>query len=116
MELHGKDISAGNRASKRRWIANGCRRHLRIIGHRVIAVREVKPRTVLDALPQWMGTLLPNGAPAHVRNFQPMALIDHRGVTKTHDMAGQHTQTGSGPFLAILKQHLQTQANAQEWP
>src|SRR5436309_12995526 len=69
MELHGEDISAGNRASKRRWIGNGCRSHLGFIRHWIVAVREGKPCAVFDALPQRMVLTLPNRAPAHVRNI-----------------------------------------------
>src|SRR5215471_20703385 len=54
MELHGEDISACNRASKRRWIGDCCSRCAGVLGHRIVAVREVKARTILDAVPERM--------------------------------------------------------------
>src|SRR5438552_8100216 len=54
VELHGEDISAGNRASKRRRVGDRRRCHSEVIRRGVIAVREVKPRLVVDASPQRM--------------------------------------------------------------
>src|SRR5258708_8464478 len=54
MELHGKDISAGNRASKRRRAVNAGRHRVPVPGDWVIAVSEIKSRAVVDPPPQRM--------------------------------------------------------------
>src|SRR6266581_3891156 len=51
VELNGEDISAGNRASKRRRIGDRRGRHARVVRRRVVAVREVEARAVVDAAP-----------------------------------------------------------------
>src|SRR5438093_6159395 len=115
VELHGEDISAGNRASKRRRIGDGRGRHTRVVGCRVVAVREVEPRAVIDAVPQRMLLLATDRAPAHMRHLQPAAAaIDHRRVAKAHDTACENTQAGSGSFLAVFEEHLQAEADPQE--
>src|SRR5215475_1350489 len=115
MELHGKDISACNRASKRRWIGDRCGSRARVVGHRIVAVREVKARLILDAMPERMLSHAVHGTPPHVRHLEPVAVRTvHRSVAEAHDVACEHAQAGSGSFLAVFEEHLQAEADAQE--
>src|SRR2546427_6107506 len=114
VELHGEDISAGNRASKRRRVGDGRGCHTGVVRCRVVAVREVEPRAVIDAVPQRVLLLATDRAPAHMRNLQPAAAIEHRRFAKAHDTACENTQAGSGSFLAVFEQHLQAEADPQE--
>src|SRR5437773_3975248 len=115
VELHGKDISAGNRASKRRRVSDGRRRHFGVIRRGVVAVREVEARAVVDASPQRMIHCAPNRTPAHVGDLEPAtAAIDHRRFAKAQYVAAEHAQARSGSFLAVFEQHLEAEANAEE--
>ena len=117
MELHGKDISACNRASKRRWIVDAAGSQRAVVRHRVVAVCEVEAGCVGDTLPQRMRPPLTNRAPAHVRNLEPGAVrVDHRRVGKAFDAAMQQAKAGSGPFLALVEEHLQAKADAEKRP
>src|SRR5437588_76549 len=116
MELHGKDISACNRASKRRRVFDRRGGQPRIIRHRVIAVRKVESCVILDATPQGMVLLLSHGAPTHVRNLEAVpGRIVHSLIAKSNDITREDAKTRSGSFLAVIEQHLQTEADAQEW-
>src|SRR5215472_5297526 len=115
MELHGEDISACNRASKRRWIGDGCSCCAGVLGYRIVAVREVEARAILYAVPERMLSHEVHGAPPHVRHLEADAVsILHRAVTEAHHVACEHAQAGSGSFLAVLKEHLQAEADAEE--
>src|SRR5450631_1491324 len=96
MELHSKDISACNRASKRRRVADRCGGHLPVIRLRVVAVRKIESCMVRDATPQGVAFSLGHGAPAHVRNLQPATGgVSHELVAESNDISPQHTKTGS---------------------
>src|SRR5450631_182175 len=116
MELHGKDISACNRASKRRWIIDAGGRQRTVIRHRVVAMCEIEAGCVSNALPKRVRPRLANAVPAHVRDLEPgAARIDHRSVRETFHAAMQQAEAGSGPFLALVEKHLQSQADAEKW-
>src|SRR5207237_6618447 len=85
VELHSKDISAGNRASKRRWILDARRRHIRVIRLRIVAVREIESRAVVDTPPQRMFARAAHEAPAHMGDLQPAAVrVAHPPGAATH--------------------------------
>src|SRR5580765_633228 len=59
----------------------------------------------------------PHRAPAHVRDLEALAVrAAHCSIAKADDVACEHAQAGSGPFLAVLEEHLQAEADAQEGP
>src|SRR5438094_3046273 len=117
MELHGEDISAGNRASKRRWIIYRRDRYSGVTRLRVITVREIESRAIVDAAQQRMRPQLAHRTPPHMRHLQPLATrIDHRSIAKADDVSSKNTQARCGPFLAGIKEHLQAKTYAQERP
>src|ERR1700682_3258215 len=104
MELHGKDISACNRASKRHRVFHRCGGQPRIIRHRVIAVGKIESCVICDPMPQGMALLLVHRAPTHVRHLESMpGAVFHLIVTESNDPSRQHAQTGSGSFLAVVE-------------
>src|SRR3984893_3626269 len=115
MELHGKDISACNRASKRRWVFDRRGGQPRVIRHRVIAVRKVKSCVIHDAMPQGMVLLLSHRAPTHVRDLEAApGRIVHPLIAEANDSAREDAKTRSGAFLAVVEQDLHTKADAQK--
>jgi len=115
MELHGKDISPCDRASKRRRIIGGGRGQFRPRRHRIVAVRKIETGFIGNAMPQRVRAPLPDRTPAHVRDLEPAAIaIEHRSLAEPHDPTRQHTQASRRPLLAVVEQHLQSEADAEE--
>src|SRR5579862_2122348 len=117
MKLHGKDISAGNRASKRRWIVAARGGHVAVLRNRIEAVREIETLPVRNAAQQRVRAALAYRTPAHVGNLQSLPIgCHHGGVTETNDAPREHTETVGRPLLAAREKHLQAETDAEERP
>src|SRR4029079_2278738 len=117
MELGGEDFSPRNRASKRRAIVDGADGQRSVRGHRMEAVREVEAPPVLDTVPKRMRTPLAHRAPAHMRDFQALAVrSDHPFLAETHDAPRNEAKALGRPLFTVVEQHLQTEADAEKRP
>src|SRR5205823_14445171 len=105
VELDRKDIIPSDCTGKGQTVAAGRRGNRCIRRQGVIAVHEVEPAIVGDALPQRVVAHLPDRIPSLLRNLQPT----HRIAAKARHAAAQYPQTGGIALLGTLEQHLRSE-------
>ena len=80
----------------------------------MVAVNKIKTRIGLDAAPQGMINHRLHRVPAHVRDFEPLAVIALMRLTKEGDLARQHVEAGHASVLfGARHQGLHADANRQ---
>ena len=112
MELRGEDVSAGHRAGKGQSVAGRCGFQPGLGRFHVIAVHEIEAAAVGNAVPQRVRTYLHYFVPAHVRHLE--ADGDSACRRKAAYPPGQEGKPRGIAFLAVLEQHLQADADAEE--
>src|SRR6267142_1534240 len=109
VELDGKNIIPGHRAGKGPPIHRGGGGKRGIARRGIVAMYEVKPARVRDPGPQRVRPRLRHFVPAHVRNLEARQ-------PEAGDLAAKQPQSGGVALLAMLEQHLQADADAEEGP
>jgi hypothetical protein len=86
-----------------------------IFGFDEIAVHEIETGTVGDSPPQGVAAFLPDLVPSHVRHLEPHSgRVDHCGRRKAPDTSRQDTEPRDLALLAVLEEHLLTDADAEK--
>ena len=114
MKLGCKDIVSGDGADKGQTVARSAGRKRIVFRRHEIAVHEIKPALVSNAVPQGMCHALRDGVPPHLGYFQSFAVGAYqRSFREANDFACHETQTRAVVFIAALKEHLHADADGQ---
>ena len=109
MELHGEKIVAPDPRAERGGIVGFGGDDRCVLRHDVIRVDEIEVRAVGDALEDRRAAVESQLVPAHVRH---LVLARH---VEPHDLARQDAEPFVlAVFVALVEQHLQAEADAQE--
>src|SRR5512145_362517 len=108
MELDGKNIIPGDGTGKGRAVHRGRGGEDGISRRGIVTMDKVETCAVGDAGPEGVRTCLHHFVPADVRDLKP-------GDRKARYVPGQDAKAGGISFFAALEQHLQADANTEEW-
>ena len=115
VELNGKNVIFRHGTSKRKGISTVARR-IGVSGFDIVAVHEIKARTIGNIFPEEMLNRLMDLVPTHVRHLELLPFfIFHCACGKTLHLPWHDTETGYIALLAAVEQHLQADADTQEW-
>ena len=114
MTLNGKNIIARYRSGEGVTIVCLSDHNTGIIGHDMVAVHEIKEGLIGNAVPERMRLGLNDLIPTHMWHFKTQAVGTLQIRSKTLDLPRQNTQPGGITFFAVVKQHLQANADTEE--
>ena len=115
VELNGKNVIFRHRTSKRKGISTVARR-IGVSGFDIVAVHEIKARIIGNVFPEGMLNRLMDLVPTHVRHLELLSFfIFHCACGKTLHPSWHDAEAGYIALFAAVEQHLQTDADTQEW-
>jgi hypothetical protein len=112
VELGGHDVLFADAADEGAAVVGGGCDHGRFFRDDVVAVDEVDACAARQIVEEGRGVFEIELVPAHVGDFQAQGLID----VEPHAFAFEHAQAlMDAVFVADIEEHLQAQADAEEW-
>jgi len=114
MKLRREQIIPRNGRTAGQPIFKIRRPDIRVTGHDVITVHEIKPGAWLNAPPQRMRTNWRHAIPTHVGYFKPLAVGIAVVLSKKHHLTRNRIETRYAPVLfGVGHQRLHTDANRE---
>ncbi|MNG08482.1 hypothetical protein D3C84_918400 [compost metagenome] len=115
VELHGEARAVGQRCSEVDAIVTATDHLPRVGGGDVVAVHEVKTRHVRNVVPQRVADLLLHLVPAHVRDFQVLAVFMQVFAEELHRAREQADAVDAVVLFTGVEQGLHADTDAKKW-